>query len=461
MTRLERLVSPWATRTPNHPAIEGDETLTYGELDALANRFARAFIANDIRPGDRIGIHLPRSGRGVAAMLGALRAGAVYVPLDPGSPPVRVQLIARDCGLRHVVISPPLLAGWLAQGVHEPVEHFFLSAEGPAPALPSIARAHQWSEIQGTDGSPVPSPGAGSDDLAYILYTSGSTGVPKGVMLSHRNALAFVDWAAEAIHLSQADRVASVAPFHFDLSVFDIWASLSRGSTVVIVDEATVISGQRMLDRIHAGRISTWYSVPSALLLMLENGCLAERGAPSLRTVFFAGEVFPVKHLVRAMGAIPNARFFNLFGPTETNVCTAYEVVSPPKPGESAIPIGRASCGDVLSILDAEGAPVGDGETGELHVDGPTVMLGYWNGGRRTAARRPYPTGDLVSRRLDGELMYHGRRDHQVKIHGFRIELGEVESALLCHPAVREAIAIASDQKLATVIVPSDGALSV
>ncbi|HTP28962.1 MAG TPA: amino acid adenylation domain-containing protein, partial [Anaeromyxobacteraceae bacterium] len=446
------------TRTPDHHAIEGDETLTYAELDALANRFARVFLAHGVHPGDRIGIHLPRSGRGVAAALGALRAGAVFVPLDPLSPPARIALIARDCGLRQAVISPPLLAGWLAHAGQELPEHFFLSAE--APALPAPTQVHPWSEVRHADGSPIAPTGDNSDELAYILYTSGSTGVPKGVMLSHRNALAFVHWAADRIALSQADRVASVAPFHFDLSVFDLWGSLSRGSTIVIVDEPTVTSGRRMLDRIHSGRISVWYSVPSALALMLSGG-LIERGASSLRTILFAGEVFPVKHLSRVMAAVPHARFFNLFGPTETNVCAAYELLAPVQPDESAIPIGRATCGDVLSILDPERRPVGDGETGELFVDGPTLMLGYWHGGRRTVAPRPYPTGDLVSRRSDGELMYHGRRDHLVKIHGFRVELGEVQSALLSHPAIQEAIVFAGDQTLTAVVVPSDVSLCV
>jgi amino acid adenylation domain-containing protein len=473
MTRLDELVTPWVRECPDRPAVEGvDERLSYAELDALANRFARAFREHGVGTGDRVGVHLPRSGRGVAALLGALRAGAVYVPLDPGSPPARVALIATDCGLRHVVISPALLAAWTAAGVSTPVEHFFLAADALQPTVPPIsarapegalrpARVHAWSEVAAQDGAALDPPHAGPDALAYLLYTSGSTGQPKGVMLSHANALAFVEWAADAIALGPSDRVASVAPFHFDLSVFDLWASLARGATIVIVDETTVVSGRRMLDRIHACAISVWYSVPSALVLMLEAGDLAERGADSLRVVFFAGEVFPIKHLQRVMSALPRARFFNLFGPTETNVCTAYELPGPPAPDALAIPIGHAVCGDVCSVLDIEGRAVAPGEIGELFVDGPTVMLGYWDAGRRTPARRPYPTGDLVSERPDGELMYHGRRDHLVKIHGFRVELGEVEAAVQSHPAIREAIAMAIDGRLVLAAVPSDPALSV
>lgn len=455
MTSLDRRVTPWAERAPDRVAVDAsDGRVTYRELDRLANRFARILLASGVEPGDRVGIHLPRGGRTIAAMVGALRAGAVYVPLDPSSPPARMALIAKDCGLHHVVIAPALLSSWRVAGVVEPVRHFYLSADGgPSEAAP--ARVHPWSEVQGQLGAPVDRPAGSPDDLAYLLYTSGSTGVPKGVMLSHRNALAFADWAADLIGLSDADRVASVAPFHFDLSVFDVWSSLSRGATIVVVDEATVVSGRRMLDRIVSSSISVWYSVPSALVLMLETGGLAERGAPSLRVVFFAGEVFPMKHLRAVMGAVPGARFFNLFGPTETNVCLAYEVPGAPAPDANAIPIGRPSCGDVASIVDAQGHEVSEGEVGELFVEGPTVMLGYWDGGRRTPAKHPYPTGDLVSRRADGEIMYHGRRDHMVKIHGFRVELGEVEAALHDHPGIKEAVAFAHEQQLVAVVVPS------
>jgi amino acid adenylation domain-containing protein len=435
--------------------------MTYGELDRLANQFAHLLRALGVTPGDRVGVQVPRSGRAVAALLGAARAGAVYVPLDPGSPPARVKLIARDCGLRHVIMTPELLELWLAAGAGAPVEHVILAADGAVQT--AAVQVTTWDEVTAVASDAIFPVSQSEVDLAYLLYTSGSTGVPKGVMISHRNALAFVHWAAATANLCEHDRVASVAPFHFDLSVFDLWSTLSCGATVVIVDEATVKSGPRMIERVREQNISVWYSVPSAIMLMLEAG-LETLGAPSLRVVYFAGEVFPVRQLRRAMLALPHARFFNLFGPTETNVCLAYEVPEPPAEGNSitsGIPIGRPACGDEIAIVADDGRVAVDDEVGELLVEGPTVMLGYWNGGTPKLAAHPYRTGDFVSRRADGEIVYHGRRDHMVKVRGFRIELGEVEAALSRHPLIREAVAFVLDGELAAVARPEDPSLTV
>jgi amino acid adenylation domain-containing protein len=461
---LDQFVRTWAGRTPASLAVSSPEgSVTYRELDDLANRIAHALTATGLAAGDRVGIHLEKSARGIAGMLGALRAGGVYVPIDPSSPPPRAALITSDCDIRHLLISSRHLARWEAAAVSNPVRHFFLTDDQTPGAVSaaSAAQVHPWPSVLASPATPSAPRIPGPDDLAYLLYTSGSTGVPKGVMISQRNALAFIEWAGDLAGLTTSDKVASHAPFHFDLSVFDIYSTLRAGATVVLLDEAIAASPTGMMDRIQAAGITVWYSVPSALMLMLERGSLEERGAPSLRVVYFAGEVFPIKHLRRVMLALPGARFFNLFGPTETNVCLYYEVTEPPAEDAAPVPAGDVACGDRALILGEDGRPVADGEIGELFIEGPTVMLGYWDGGRRTPARHPYPTGDRVSRGQDGFIRYHGRRDHMIKVRGYRIELGEVETALLKHSAVREVVSLASDQKLIVVIVPSDDTLTV
>jgi amino acid adenylation domain-containing protein len=462
VTPLDSFVATWAERSPDQPAIVSrGETVTYRELDRLANRFANALAGTGLSAGDRVGIHLNKSPRGVAAMLGTLRAGGVYVPIDPHSPPARASLIANDCDIRHVLISPEHVRAWQASGVLRADCHYFASDDDPQIDVSQGIRIHRWSEVLAAPDATLSRPAAGLDDLAYMLYTSGSTGVPKGVMISQRNALAFVEWAGDVIGLSQTDRVASHAPFHFDLSVFDLYSSFRAGATVILVDEDVAISGQGMVDTIHEAGITVWYSVPSALVLMLERGRIEERGAPSLRVIYFAGEVFPVKYLRRLMLAIPHARYFNLFGPTETNVCLYYEVPEPPAEDAAPVPAGIAASGDEAFVLGPTGEPVSGSEVGQLFIEGPTVMLGYWDGGRRTPAKHPYPTGDRVSRDADGFLRYHGRGDHMIKVRGYRIELGEVEAALFKHADVSEAVTMALDQKLIAVIVPRSAALSV
>jgi amino acid adenylation domain-containing protein len=455
-------VGAWAQQSPNQSAIVSREgVVTYEALDRLANRFAHTLAASGLQVGDRVAIHLNKSPLGVAAMLGTLRAGGVYVPIDPHSPPARAALIVNDCDIRHLLISPRHMRGWEAAGVTRPECHYFLSEDDTDLSGAAGIRVHQWSEVLAASDRPVAPHAARLDDLAYILYTSGSTGVPKGVMISHRNALAFVEWAGDVIALSQSDRVASHAPFHFDLSVFDLYSTFRAGATVIIVDEEIAVSGDGMVDKIHEAGITVWYSVPSALILMLERGRIEARGAPGLRVVYFAGEVFPVKYLRRMMLALPHARFLNLFGPTETNVCLYYEVPEPPAEDAPPVPAGLAASGDEAFVLGPTGEPVADGEVGQLFIEGPTVMLGYWDAGRRTPARHPYPTGDRVSRDAEGFLRYHGRGDHMIKVRGYRIELGEVEAALFKHGDVREAVTMAVDQKLVAVIVPRSDGLSV
>jgi clorobiocin biosynthesis protein CloN4 len=295
-------------------------------------------------------------------------------------------------------------------------------------------------------------------DLAYILYTSGSTGKPKGVCVTHENARAFIDWAYEELAPSPQDRFANHAPFAFDLSVLDLYVAFRAGASVHLIPPELSFAPIQLVEFLYRERISIWYSVPSALTVMMRYGGLLDRPAPdALRTVLFAGEPFPVTHLRSLAGWTP-ARLMNLYGPTETNVCTFHEVTPADLDRDRPAPIGIAASGDRVWAQRDDGGVAALGEEGELLVDGPTVMSGYWG---QPPHRGPYHTGDLVRVLPGGAFDYLGRRDHMVKIRGHRVELGEVESVLEKHADVAEAAAIAvgegADTRLVAFVAPQPG----
>jgi clorobiocin biosynthesis protein CloN4 len=275
--------------------------------------------------------------------------------------------------------------------------------------------------------------------------------VPKGVCISHRNALAFVEWARDAIAATGQDRFANHAPFHFDLSVLDLYVAFAVGASVHLIPDGMAYAPRRLVEFLDDARISILYVVPSVLALLEEQADLMTRPGLALRAVLFAGEPCPIRVLRRMRQAWPLMRLWNLYGPTETNVCTAYEVHDVPEERVLPVPIGQAVSGDRVWAVRADGAVVGPGEEGELLVEGPTVMLGYW--GREPQGGRPYATGDLVRRLEDGNYQYVGRRDHMVKVRGHRIELGDVEAALGAHPDVREVAVVVRGEGTAARLV--------
>jgi amino acid adenylation domain-containing protein len=431
--------------------VDGDRELSYAELDTRSSRLAAAMADRGVRPGDRVGLLLEKSLEAVIAIYATMKAGATYVPLDDQAPVRRLAYIANDAGIRCLVSSEATVRvcrGLLAEGV---ALECVIGATHGGDEQQDGGQGPEWLAWSAVEEfKPVaPRLAADPDALAYILYTSGSTGEPKGVMLSHANCLAFVDWAAEEVSVAPGDRLSSHAPFHFDLSTFDLFAAARGTATLVLVPRDLSIFPVMLARFIAEQAITVWYSVPSALTALVLRGELERMPLPALRVVIFAGEVFPIKYLARLMELAPKPRYLNFYGPTETNVCTWYEVKREDALAQE-LPIGKPLPGVGATVLREDGTPAPEGERGELVIAGPTVMHGYWGDRERTARTlseehgvRSYRTGDLVRQREDGELLFVGRGDAQIKTRGYRVELGEIEAALNAIDAVVEAAVIA------------------
>jgi amino acid adenylation domain-containing protein len=429
----------------------GKGSITYGELDALSNRLRDRLVRLGVGRGDRVGICMRKSIDSVATLLGALKAGAAYVPVDPVAPAARGAYILHNCDVKVVVVEAALadrlsaeLEGLNARPAMITVDGRQNGGAGLRAALDRIDAQGLAPRMEAVRSVPA--------DLAYILYTSGSTGKPKGVMLSHENAVSFVDWCSETFAPTAADRFSSHAPFHFDLSILDIHVCLKHGATLVLIGEDIAKDAPRLARLIADERISIWYSAPSILALLAQFGNLPIHDFAALRQVLFAGEVFPVKHLRTLCELLPKPRYFNLYGPTETNVCTWHEIPLPiPPERNTPFPIGKV-CPQLRSrVLDEHGVDLPRGSQGELCIAGPGVMQGYWalpeqtaNGFFHSADGIPwYRTGDIVSEAEDGCYTYLGRRDRMVKRRGYRVELGEIEASLYRHEKVKEVAVVA------------------
>jgi amino acid adenylation domain-containing protein len=450
---LERI----ADEKPNAVAVnDSKRQITYGELHRRSNQVAHLLGELGVVKGDRVGVYIDKSIEAVTALYGAMKAGAAYVPFDPDAPSGRLAFIARDCGIRVVLTGQEKAQLWPSL-VSDAEIDWLITLNGGPEGGSSGAPVFDSTEV---DSRPETSPHIPlvDHDLAYILYTSGSTGNPKGVMLTHRNALAFVRWATEEFGITSEDRLSSHAPFHFDLSIFDLFAAASAGASVTLVPPKVSLFPPQLVKFLESQRITVWYSVPSILTMLTLRGGLSAGDLLSLRAVLFAGEVFPTKYLTQLMELVPHARFANLYGPTETNVCTWYDVAVAPDPSQD-IPIGKAIPNDDVFVMTEAGRPAQPGERGELYVRGATVMRGYWGDPERTSSSMvadprqgslgdpAYKTGDIVELLPDGLFRYVGRRDSQVKTRGYRVELGEIEAAINSHPDVMECavIAVADD----------------
>ncbi|CAJ3339935.1 syringomycin synthetase [Burkholderia pseudomallei] len=430
---VHRLFEAQAARTPDATAIvDGATTLDYRALDARANRIAHALAHAGVRAGDRVALHLEPSIGLVAAQLAVLKLGAAYVPVDVGNPPARKAFVAQDSGAR-LVLGDAVLDWPAAAGV--PQRDLAVLLAGPWPS-----------------DAPARAPQCGGDTPAYVMYTSGSSGQPKGVLVTHRGIARLAVNSGYAT-FDASDRFAFASNPAFDASTFEVWTALLNGASIGIVKRDDLLDLGAL-----AGKLSSIGVTCLFLTTALFNRCVSFDPAmfARLRCVISGGERADPAVYRKVMEAGPPRHLLNAYGPTETTTFAAVWEAEPRTLAAQAAPIGRPIGNTSVYVLDAYGAPVPVGVTGEIHIGGPGVAQGYLNRPALSAERfvrdpfvggdaRMYRTGDLGRWRPDGMLDCIGRADFQVKIRGFRIELGEIEACLLEHGALAQAAVLARD----------------
>jgi amino acid adenylation domain-containing protein len=455
---LQEFLSAQAQRRPEAAAVVFQEQVTsYGDLELASNSLARALQSAGCVRGDRVALLLPKSPRALVAMLGVLKADCIYVPIDTTSPPARIERILHSCDCRCLLAeesSAGLLKDLGALRMQSSARVLWMDRGGD---LPSGDDSLSWCDIETFSSAPVDS-WNGPDDPAHILFTSGSTGIPKGVVITHANVIHFIRWALRYFGMNQTDRISCHPPLHFDLSTFDIYGTMAAGAQLHLVPPEINLLPHRLREFIRSSELTQWFSVPSALLPLARFNVLEPNDFPALRRLLWCGERFPTPGLIYWMSRLPHVAFVNLYGPTEATIASSYyRVPRCPDDDKAAIPIGAACDGETLLVLDEQMQPTAPDEIGDLFIGGAGLSPGYWKDPAKTAevfrpdpfaanpADRIYKTGDLAKVGSDGMIYLLGRSDSQIKSRGHRIELGEIETAIHAVAGVEDAAVVALD----------------
>jgi amino acid adenylation domain-containing protein len=467
---MDRLLQSWVTQQadvrPDDVAIvSGADKLTYGQLEVTSNQLAHLLQNAGCQNGDRVCILMPKSAEAIVSMIGILKAGCLHVPIDVATPAARIRHIFDSCENRVIVAGgrvAPLLDELMADETLRSrttiiwLENLGGSSDATAAAEPAAKNfkiASSTRDLKLAPSTPLPQQRAASGG-SHILFTSGSTGVPKGVVITHDNVSTFVGWALKHYGIDHTDRFSGHTPFHFDLSTFDIFGSITAGAQLHLVPSETVLLPPKLAEFIRTSKLTQWFSVPSVLNYIAKFNSVQQNDFPDLRRVLWCGEVLPTPALIYWMERLPKVHFSNLYGPTEATIASSYyDVTTCPTDPKSQIPIGTPCDGEDLLVLNDKLAPVPDREIGDLYITGVGLSPGYWRDPAKTAAaflqdphdptRRLYRTGDLAYRDEQGLVYFVGRADTQIKVRGYRIELGEIETALNSMSKLQECAVVA------------------
>lgn len=446
-----------AARSPHRIAIvDGTRQYTFAELREQAVRFAE-HIPQDWK-NQPIAVYLPKSADSVIAFLGILYSANFYVPLDTKSPVARLEKMLKNLEPKAIVTNARGRAAVGALGLTAPAWDLRAMLEtSPTTTSAAVSRIERV-----IDADPI-----------YCIYTSGSTGTPKGVLISHRSVTGFIEWATDCYALDESTVFGNQSPFHFDVSVLDIFGALKTGGTLVLIPEHLFSFPAELLAYVKSAHINFIIWVPSVLIHVSNTNTLATEPPTEITKVLFAGEPLPTKHLNYWIRHLKHALFSNLYGPTEATVIASYYVVNRLFNDQEAIPIGGPCANAGLLVLNESGEECSAGEVGELHIRGTSLAIGYWNDQTRTDEafvqnplnksfpEKIYRTGDLVRANERGELLFLGRKDSQIKYSGYRIELGEIESAAMSLDGVSQACALFDESQNQIVLSYTSSATAV
>ena len=429
-------------------------TRSYGELRHNASRWANAIVAGCEAAPQRVGVFAYRSEVSYTGTLAALLAGAAFVPLNPAFPPEKTQAMIAQAALDAIIVDKTCAAqvSKVLTGIRAPL---LLTPELSAPQFAGVDAAIIDADELRQTAEPATLPALTADDIAYLLFTSGSTGAPKGVPVTHGNAVHFMDVMSQRYRIAANDRFSQTFDQTFDLSVFDLFMAWSNGASVYSLSTIELLAPTKFINK---NELTVWFSVPSLPAQMIRRNTLTAGSMPTLRWSLFCGEPLPVRTAQLWQEAAPHSVVENQYGPTELTIaCFVHRwdpELSPALCQNDVVPIGRPYPGLAALLVDGDLKPVPDGEPGELCVTGAQTSPGYWRDPAKTTerfvhlpiseyeTRRFYRTGDRAVRLAAGEYIFLGRADYQIKVLGHRVELGEVEAALRQHASVEHAVAV-------------------